>query len=49
LIRRIDEKFPEAVASSAQLAMLLLYNGLQRAKEEKRKDDEWEPKGTEDE
>jgi hypothetical protein len=48
LMWRIDQKFPEAAASSPQLAMMLLYNGLQQAKEDKRKDDEWERKQNED-
>ena len=48
LMWRIDEKFPEAVTSSPQLAMLLLYNGLQQAKEEKQKYDEWERNQEED-
>ena len=45
---RIDEKHPEAVAYSPRLAMLLLYNGMQQAKEEKRKYDEWERNQEED-
>ena len=42
LMSRIDAKHPAATADSPQLAMLILYTGIQEAKEEKRKYDEWE-------
>ena len=45
---RIEEKHPEAVAHSPQLAMLLLYNGIQRAREEEKKADEWKRNHGED-
>jgi hypothetical protein len=48
LMWRIDAKYPEAVTSSPLLAMLLLYNGLQQANEEKQKYDEWERNQEED-
>ena len=38
LIWRIEEKFPEAITYSPQLAMLLLYNAILQAKEEQEKD-----------
>ena len=48
LMWRIDAKYPEAAAYSPQLAMLILYTGIQEAKEEKQKYDEWERDQEED-
>ena len=48
LMWRIDEKHPEAVGDSPRLAMLLLYNAIQEAREQKRKGDQWERRQKED-
>ena len=48
LMWRIDAKYPEAAAYSPQLAMLILYTGIQEAKEEKRNADEWRRNQEED-